>query len=563
MSIVVRTWSGELVSLEATLNGARKADIRLWQGDRDLLIDSVDPVSDTHRQRVLARLPEVLKPEAERLLADLAAEAFVRRQSDPDPDGADEERSRWAPPEPWPTAVDGGLLLDGIHRVLREYLILPRAEDYDALALWIVFTHAHDAFEHSPLLIVTSAERGSGKSRVLDLLACLVPKPWAMLSPSDAALFRVIEQHHPTLLLDEADNIEWAKRGELLSLLNGGFKRRGSTIPRCVGEGAAMEVKDFSVWCPKAFASLRLELADTVVSRSIVIRLERKLPTERVARFYATKTEAALDPVRRQTARWVADHETAVQSVDPAMPDTLSDRAADAWTPLVAIADVIGGEWPARARRAASVVSGATAEPQGLGERLLADIRTIFDANPGVGRLPSEELVSRLVTLDESPWGDWGRKGFTVRALSKLLRPFGIAPRTQRFGETTAKGYLREQFEVAWSRYLPAIRHTVTSHAAERFTPNSQASQPRACDGTARTPKSRSDNECDGVTDPESFAQGFERGDAWEPPAPPPPVCPEIPKCPICSTPCRRTVQRMWRCPKCTPDNRWAEASAA
>jgi hypothetical protein len=31
--------------------------------------------------------------------------------------------------------------------------------------------------------------------------------------------------------------------------------------------------------------------------------------------------------------------------------------------------------------------------------------------------------------------------------------------------------------------------------------------------------------------------------------------------CIICNTPCRKTVHRMWRCPKCCPDNRWMEAA--
>jgi hypothetical protein len=42
--------------------------------------------------------------------------------------------------------------------------------------------------------------------------------------------------------------------------------------------------------------------------------------------------------------------------------------------------------------------------------------------------------------------------------MARLLRPFGIRPRTIRLGTqqtNTARGYLREQFEAAWAAYCP------------------------------------------------------------------------------------------------------------
>src|SRR5437588_712897 len=69
--------------------------------------------------------------------------------------------------------------------------------------------------------------------------------------------------------------------------------------------------------------------------------------------------------------------------------------------------------------------------------------------------------------MEERPWAEW-RKGkpITPPQLASLLKPFGIEPRTIRFGEggkSSAKGYLREQFEDAFARYLPASSPAVTA----------------------------------------------------------------------------------------------------
>jgi hypothetical protein len=57
---------------------------------------------------------------------------------------------------------------------------------------------------------------------------------------------------------------------------------------------------------------------------------------------------------------------------EPVMPDGVTDRAAEVWEPLVAIADVAGGHWPATARAAAShLVGQAVATGISVGTRLL------------------------------------------------------------------------------------------------------------------------------------------------------------------------------------------------
>jgi hypothetical protein len=127
--------------------------------------------------------------------------------------------------------------------------------------------------------------------------------------------------------------------------------------------------------------------------------------------------------------------------------------------PLLAIADAAGQAWPKAVRRAAVVIFGSSAgEDQNIGVQLLADIRTIFHATTE-DKITSADLVNKLKEVETSPWADWGKgkTGLTVNGLSRLLKPFGIGPRgTIRVDAVTAKGYLLESFEDAFSRYLPS-----------------------------------------------------------------------------------------------------------
>ena len=104
--------------------------------------------------------------------------------------------------KPWPEAVDSAQLLDDLVARLNRHSILP-AHGAETVAHWILFAWAFDAWAIAPLLQIGAPERASGKSRLLEVVGALVPKPLATGSISAAAMFRVIEAHCPTLLVDE------------------------------------------------------------------------------------------------------------------------------------------------------------------------------------------------------------------------------------------------------------------------------------------------------------------------------------------------------------------------
>jgi hypothetical protein len=78
--------------------------------------------------------------------------------------------------EPWHEAVEGEALLYALSRTIREYVILSEPQA-DAIALWNVHTYAHDAFDVSPKLLLKSAQKRCGKSRLVGVLARTTAKP--------------------------------------------------------------------------------------------------------------------------------------------------------------------------------------------------------------------------------------------------------------------------------------------------------------------------------------------------------------------------------------------------
>lgn len=141
-----------------------------------------------------------------------------------------------------------------------------------------------------------------------------------------------------------------------------------------------------------------------------------------------------------------------------AQPDELSDRAQDGAEPLLAIADMAGDSFAARARAAlVHVINGAQGAAQGsLRIQLLADIREVMEGMGSPERILSAELVDALNAIEDAPWRERGEDGLTQNTMAWLLRDYGIAPKTIRVGDSRGKGYELEPLEDAWERYLPS-----------------------------------------------------------------------------------------------------------
>jgi 5S rRNA maturation endonuclease (ribonuclease M5) len=181
--------------------------------------------------------------------------------------------------------VDGARLLDHVAAYIRRFVSLSESQARVA-ATWTVHTYTFAAADSTPYLAITSAEKQSGKTRLLEVFKTLVETPWFTGRVTAAVLTRKIDAERPTLLLDESDAAfsgekEYAEA--LRCVLNTGH-RSGGKASCCVGQGANISFKDFSTFCPKAIAGIG-KLPDTVADRAIPIRLKRAAQDEKVERF--------------------------------------------------------------------------------------------------------------------------------------------------------------------------------------------------------------------------------------------------------------------------------------
>jgi hypothetical protein len=352
--------------------------------------------------------------------------------------------------------LSGAEVLGGLVAFIRRYVPLSYVQAI-MVALWVMHTHATDAADCTPYLHIKSAEKRSGKTRLLEVLALLVARAWLTGRVSAAVLVRKTANEQPSLLLDESDaafkgDKEYAEA--LRGILNAGF-RRGGVTSLCVGQGANLSYQDFPVFSPKAIAGLG-KLPDTIADRAVPMELRRRRRGEPVERFRQRKVEPDAVPLYSAAAAWAEANVTALAEAEPDLPDELDDRAQDIVEPLLAIAEAAGGEWPDRARDAAvALLTGEHRDDaESLGVRLLRDIRSTFDAE-GADKLTTGKLLELLLKHDDTSWRYLNDGQLDANKLARLLKPYGIAPKQFTVSGGKARGYLRVHFEDAWARYLP------------------------------------------------------------------------------------------------------------
>jgi putative DNA primase/helicase len=367
-------------------------------------------------------------------------------------DKASKEQKEFLPHwkvESWPDPVDGAALLDALRKHFARYVVLTGHADV-ALALWTLQTWVFDTFDVTPYLAITSPTRRCGKTVLMTMLYWLCCRAKKNDSMSKASIYRSVEGERPTLILDE---VSWVVdlKDERQSILCGGFERLGY-VEVCEGESADITVKRYSTYCPKAFGLIG-KLTATLMDRSIEVAMKRKL-NENVDRLRRRDNDDHAN-FRRQCLRWENDNREALAAITPKSPTGLNDRAFDAWEPLLAIAEHVGGDWPKLASDAAIALSGGEVVSEERSVELLVDIKATFDAS-SLDEITTKALLAALCADEERPWATYNKgKPISDRQVAKLLKPFSIVSEdVYPPGERHAKGYKRDRFLDAFKRYL-------------------------------------------------------------------------------------------------------------
>jgi hypothetical protein len=331
------------------------------------------------------------------------------------------------------------------------------ADDALVMALWILLTHHYDKFEFSPRLALLSPVKGCGKTTVLKALKYMCARPTLMSSITPAVVYRVIDRDHPTLLIDEGDNLGLNINPTIRAIMNSGHNV-GSSVGRVI-KG---DPKEFDTFGPLAIAAIGT-LPLTLIDRSVIVHMEKSQRRDLRRLDPNSPNIKVVDAIYREICKWAR---TPLQTnIDAILPDD-STRHADNWRPLICVADSFGKAWGRKARAAAYAYK-LNYSDEDLRVILLTDIRTAFD-KLNADRIASKQLVTEVRAIDDL-WDEFpgpnGTRKLTTSSMAALLRPFRPAIKSvtiwapsRKRNDTTGsgKGYFRSQFETAWAKYCSA-----------------------------------------------------------------------------------------------------------
>lgn len=364
--------------------------------------------------------------------------------------GRDGRFGRFAGEQAGQAGEDGSDILSIVFLFLKKYIVLSEAE-LRVVSAWVVAAWLADLWDRFPHLAITSPVNRCGKTRFLQLLQLITPNAYATTNISPAALYRLIEQVHPTLLLDEAQSL--SRRGSensevIREILNSGIDRDASIIR--VGGANFNEIHKFRVYGPKVIALIG-EVDSVLADRCLPIQMRRKTKQDQVERYLSRVVEPQAKTVHVALGKWARRKKNIVTRAHDNLElfDLQNDRMAELLAPLQAIVTVANPKSLYSLREYAMTLDRDDNVLPGV--KLLASCRAILI--PGKKFISTDDLLTKLLARTEEGWATWtyGR-AVTARALSDLLRPFNILPKHNH--DKTKRGYYRHDFLEAWSRYL-------------------------------------------------------------------------------------------------------------
>jgi hypothetical protein len=343
-------------------------------------------------------------------------------------------------------------------------MMLPETANL-VIAAWVAAAWLSDKWDKFPHLAITSPEKRCGKTTLLSLLTPVVPRPLDTTNISPAALWRVVVQRQPTLLLDEAQSL--ARRGSesaevLREVFNASIERNAKVI-RCAGPNH--DIVDFPIYCPKVIALIG-SLDGVLADRSLPVEVSLKTDADAVLRYRSRAVASRGQDLSKKLQKWAEASARRAAAVYYTLEpfNIRNDRMADLLLPLQAVLMVSAGPGPGPApdrvglevlQKYANALDARDREQEMLspGVRLLAACRDIFLA-AGKSFLPTTDLIKLLVRREEEPWRRWcNGEHITPEALANLLRPYGIKSTPDRTRKH--RGYCIFKFHEAWERYLP------------------------------------------------------------------------------------------------------------
>lgn len=375
--------------------------------------------------------------------------------------------------------IDGSKagVLQTVRNWFERYICVSDDVDLDVLTLWVAHTWVVFETYTTPRLILDSTMPGSGKTTVLDHFSRLAHQPIQMASISSPALLaRMLKDGPRTILVDEVDRTLDPKNpgtGELLAILNSGY-RRGGTRPVLVPvKGGDWEANEMPTFGPVVMAGNAPALPDDTRSRSIRVLLMPDMYGIAEDSDWELIEPDAHD-LRDALSNAMDNLRDAVRAATPEMPAGCVGRMKEKWRPLARVAEAVGGRWPEVvtelierdiAEMDADRREGLVRIPPAV--KLLHDLFSVWDeTEPFVG---TADLINRLVSNNPDMWGDGSQFGkrLTPQRFGRMLAQSAKAHSVKNSQDV--RGWQRIDLETVWRRIgvAPAFEPSKPSEPSE------------------------------------------------------------------------------------------------
>ena len=218
---------------------------------------------------------------------------------------------------------------------IREYYDNPRSEDiYHVLVSAVAWSYFYRDIKVSTPFILFLGPWRSGKTRALEVMASICYKAMSLVDPSEASIFRLVEELEPTLIIDESQIIDRNVRAIMAAAYRFGMK-----VPRVVDpEAEGLEaIRWYNVFSFIIYAS-REEPPNDIFSRSVIVHCEKNVrPTRKIIDE---------EKARLLRTRWLAQKLKLYNKVKVSFEEFKSEdgRLQELISPLLVMATIFGNE---------------------------------------------------------------------------------------------------------------------------------------------------------------------------------------------------------------------------